>query len=84
MQYYGVLVYVVKRRKYDHRRVIGDAVRKRRRGLSLSQEQLAEAVECHRNYVGNVERGEQNITIDVLCRFARALKCGVAELLEEC
>ena len=53
------------RRIPEHRRCLGTAIRKRRLALTLSQEQLAELADCHRNYVGNVERGEQNITIDV-------------------
>ena len=64
-----------------HRRRLGDAVRKRRLSLKLSQEALAERIDCHRNYIGNVERGEQNITVDMLVRFSRALGCKPGELL---
>lgn len=63
-----------------HRRRLGDAIRNRRRNLKLSQEGLAERVDCHRNYVGSVERGEQNVTVDVLMRFTKALGCSLAEL----
>jgi transcriptional regulator with XRE-family HTH domain len=63
-----------------HRRRLGDAIRTRRHALALSQEKLAERVDCHRNYVGSVERGEQNITIDLLTRFSRALGCKVSSL----
>jgi len=48
--------------------------------MSLSQEAFAEEVDCHRNYVSLVERGEQNVTIDMLRRFAKALNCSVAKL----
>ena len=51
--------------------------------MGLSQEAFAEEVDCHRNYVSLVERGEQNVTIDMLRRFAKALKCRVAELMQE-
>ena len=64
-----------------HRRRLGDAVRNRRLSLKLSQEALAERIDCHRNYVGNVERGEQNITVDLLVRFAKGLGCKAGELL---
>ncbi len=64
-----------------HRRELGAKIRKHRLALGLSQEDLAELVTCHRNYVGTVERGEQNITIDMLHRFAEALSCLPAELL---
>ena len=59
---------------------LGQAIRCRREAMSLSQEAFAEKVDCHRNYVSLVERGEQNVTIDMLRRFSKALKCSVAEL----
>lgn len=66
-----------------YRRKLGYAIRARREALGISQERLAESVECHRNYIGLVERGEQNATIDSLVRFARALKCKVSDLLRD-
>ena len=58
-------------------------IRQRREDMGLSQEKLGEAVDCHRNYVGLIERGQQNITIDMLGRFAEALNCSVAALVDE-
>ena len=66
-----------------HRRKLGEAIRVRRKNLGLSQEGLAEVVDCHRNFVGRIERGEQNPTVDMLVRFAKALKCDVADLARE-
>lgn len=51
--------------------------------MHVSQEKLAELVDVHRNYVGKVERGEQNITIDSLVRFATVLRCKPSDLLAE-
>ncbi len=59
------------------------AVRRRRQGLGLSQEALAEAADVHRNFVGLIERGEQNLSIDSMVRFARALKCSLADLFND-
>jgi transcriptional regulator with XRE-family HTH domain len=64
-----------------HRKRLGEAIRKRRKIRKLSQEDLAELVDCHRNYVGNVERGEQNLTVDMLVRFAGALEVKTAQLM---
>ena len=64
-----------------HRRKLGLALRKRRNQCKLSQEKLAELAEVHRNYVGLVERGEQNITIDSLQKLAAAFRCRIADLL---
>jgi transcriptional regulator with XRE-family HTH domain len=65
----------------QHRRRLGLAVRSRRDEVHLSQEKLAELAEVHRNYIGLVERGEQNLTVDLLVRIARALECRPSELL---
>ena len=65
------------------RRDLGQVIRLRREGMGLSQEAFAERVDCHRNYVSLVERGEQNVTIDMLRRIATALRCSVAELCSE-
>ena len=67
----------------SHRKKLGEAIRGRRKALALSQEGLAEVVDCHRNFVGRIERGEQNPTVDMLVRFAKALKCDVADLARE-
>jgi transcriptional regulator with XRE-family HTH domain len=66
-----------------HRRHFGQALRKRRESLGLSQEKLAEIADCHRNYIGLVERGEQNISIDMMVRLAKALKSTIANLMRE-
>ena len=67
-------------KRLDRKR-LGLSVRQRRTRLSLSQEKLAELADVHRNYVGLVERGEQNISIENLIRLARALKCKASEIL---
>jgi len=66
-----------------HRRHFGDAIRERRTALDLSQEQLAEGVGCHRNYMGRIERGEQNITLDMMVRVSKALDCCIADLASD-
>ena len=84
MHHYAVLASMKRSKKIPaHRKQLGDAIRAGRQKLTLSQEGLAEKVGCHRNYVGYVERGEQNVTIDMLVRFATALKCHPANFLEE-
>ena len=65
----------------SHRKRLGDVIRTHRASLKLSQEQLAERLGCHRNYVGYVERGEQNVTIDVLVRFSKALGSSLEQIM---
>lgn len=47
----------------------------------MSQESLAELSDVHRTYVGSVERGERNVSIDNMERFANALKVQLRDML---
>ena len=62
-------------------RRLGLEIRRRRDSANISQEKLAEFVDCHRNYMGRVERGEQNLTVETLNRVAVAFKCRPSDLL---
>ena len=66
-----------------HRIKLGMALRKRREALVLSQEELAEKIDCHRNYVGLVERGEYNVTVEMVARFGEALGCRASDVIRE-
>lgn len=47
----------------------------------MSQESLALEAELNRSYVGQVERGERNISLINICKLARAIGCKSADLL---
>ena len=70
-------------KKFHHRYLLGLAIRKRRQELGWSQEQLAEVADVHRNFVGHVERGEQNVSIDSLVRFSVSLKTNLSQLFAD-
>ena len=46
------------------RRLFGKRVREFRKTRGYSQEQLADKAGLHRTYIGSIEHGEQNISID--------------------
>ena len=48
---------------------IGLNFRVERTKQGLSQEKFAERANVHTNYIGKIERGEQNLTIKKNCRF---------------
>ncbi|ACB76722.1 helix-turn-helix domain-containing protein [Opitutus terrae] len=54
-------------------RALGEAIRAGRKTLGLSQEDFAERCDVHRTYVGQVERGEKNISFTNVLRIARAI-----------
>ena len=58
-------------------------LRKFRTLRKLSQEDLAELADLHRTYIGSVERGERNISIDNIERLAEALGLPVLDLIRE-
>ena len=67
-------------KREHHRCLLGLAIRRRRQEMGWSQERLAEVADMHRNFVGHIERGEQNVSIDSLIRFSTALKTSLADL----
>jgi transcriptional regulator with XRE-family HTH domain len=60
---------------------LGEAVRAERRKARLSQERLAEKADLTRNYIGNIERAENKVTLEALAKIAKALKCRVRDLV---
>jgi transcriptional regulator with XRE-family HTH domain len=58
----------------------GKAIRRRRRELDLSQEELAERAELHRTYISNIERGELNPSLETMEKLVKALDITVSAL----
>ena len=61
---------------------LGETVRDFRKDLGLSQEELAERCDLHRHYIGGIERGERNVSLENIVAIARALKVSPSKLLE--
>jgi transcriptional regulator with XRE-family HTH domain len=61
----------------------GAALRARRQHLGFTQESLAAEAGLHRNYIGAVERGEQNIALNNILVLSRVLSIPAAQLVAE-
>ena len=61
----------------------GGRIRKLRTHNNWSQEQLSEATDFHRTYIGMIERGERNPSLKSIKRFAVAFKISISELFTE-
>jgi transcriptional regulator with XRE-family HTH domain len=59
---------------------VGRNVRRLRQSRGFSQERLAELVGNSGKHIGQVERGEVNVGLDILSGIARALSADVSEL----
>lgn len=64
-------------------KIIGQRIRNYRTKLGWSQEKLAELSGCHPTYVGQVERGEKNATLESIEKIAAALDVPLSKLLEQ-
>ncbi len=63
--------------------ILGLRVRFYRKQKGVSQEKLAEICGLHPSYVGQIERGEKNITIEILYRLSQGLNVSMADLLQD-
>jgi DNA-binding XRE family transcriptional regulator len=66
-----------------HRRLLGEAVRLRRKRAKLSQEKLAEKASLSTVFISHVERGVENISLDAVVRIAKALGVRVRNLVRD-
>ncbi|MBE6637833.1 MAG: helix-turn-helix transcriptional regulator [Ruminococcaceae bacterium] len=63
--------------------VVGKRIRNYRIQLGLSQEKLAELSGCHPTYIGQIERGEKNATLQSIEKMAAALGVPLSRLFEK-
>ena len=64
-------------------KAVGQRVRNYRTHKGLSQEKLAELVGCHPTYIGQLERGEKNATIETVEKISSALQISLSTLFEK-
>lgn len=64
-------------------KIIGQRIRNYRTEKGLSQEKLAEMSGCHPTYIGQVERGEKNATLESIDKIASAMDIPLSKLFEK-
>lgn len=69
------------KKKTDVRVAFGKRLRKKRKDFDMSQKILGELSGLHDTYVGSVERGERNISLEAIVALARALCCEPKDLM---
>ena len=61
---------------------IGQRIRSYRSQSGISQEELAEKCGLHPTYIGQVERGEKNATLESISKIANGLNLSLSKLFE--
>ena len=67
----------------DIKKTFGLTIKNMRIELGLSQEALAELTGLHRTYIGSVERGERNVSLENIVAVSKGLKCEPYILLRD-
>ena len=60
----------------------GNRVRKLRKSKGWSQEEFADQCGLHRTYIGAIERGERNVSLNNIHAIAKALDISVKDLFD--
>jgi transcriptional regulator with XRE-family HTH domain len=63
--------------------LLGQAIRRRRREMDISQEELADRAGLNRTYITRVEGGERNLRLETVAQIAKALDITMARLFTE-
>ncbi len=59
---------------------VGERIKKYRIHKGITQEKLAEMAGCHPTYIGQIERGEKNPTVESVYKITQALGISLSEL----
>ncbi|MDQ0049251.1 transcriptional regulator with XRE-family HTH domain [Paenibacillus polymyxa] len=62
---------------------VGKKIRLYRKAMKLTQEELGEQLQIDQSYLGRIERGEINITLETLAKISKALHVRPVQLLED-
>lgn len=63
---------------------VASNLKRLRKTIGLSQEELAGRANVNRNYIGKLERKENSATTDMLAKLADVLGCDIVDLVKPC
>ena len=72
----------MRRKKSAIQERFGNRVRELRQAKGWSQERLADECKLHRTYIGGIERGERNVSLNNINAVAKALDISLKELFD--
>ncbi|SEO72688.1 helix-turn-helix domain-containing protein [Paenibacillus sp. OV219] len=61
---------------------VGKKIRLYRKAMNLTQDELGEILHIDQSYLGRIERGEINVTLETLWKISDALQINPSQLLE--
>ena len=61
---------------------LGKRIRALREERNISQEELADRADIHRNYISQIEGGKRNVSFYNVVKIARALKVSPSRLID--
>jgi len=65
----------------EHRRLLGETIRGKRKKAKFSQEKLAERAGLSTVFISRVERGKESPSVDSLVKIAKALGLSARDLV---
>jgi transcriptional regulator with XRE-family HTH domain len=65
-----------------HRKVIGENLRRLRKARGWSQERLSDKSLVDPDFVGRIERGQVNVSVDTLAKIGKALGVEVVQFFQ--
>ena len=77
-----LMMFLVMSASQKHRRLLGEAVRTKRKKAEFSQERLAEKADLSTVFISRIERGVESPSVDNLLKIAKALGVRVRDLVD--
>lgn len=65
------------------RKILGNRIRELRNSVGITQEKLGEKAGLSYKFIGEIERGQVNVSLDSLAKIAEALMVKVGDLFSE-